>query len=84
MLRKPLPLLRRGRKKICWFCENRTEPDFKDFRDERILRKYISDRGKILPQRYSGTCTLHQRRLAVSIKRARHLAMLPFIAENIR
>ena len=49
-----------------------------------MLRQYISDRGKISPRRKSGNCAKHQRALAVAIKRARHLALLPFVAEHIR
>ena len=49
-----------------------------------MLRPYISDRGKIAPRRKSGACARHQRRLAISIKRARHLALLPYMAEHIR
>jgi small subunit ribosomal protein S18 len=74
-------LQKKLRKKSCWFCENKSDPDYKA---DKSLYRYISDRGKILPQRYTGTCTLHQRRVAVAVKRARHLAMIPFVAENIR
>jgi small subunit ribosomal protein S18 len=72
---------KRIRKRACWFCENRTDPDYKQ---DKMLYRYISDRGKILPQRYSGTCAKHQRRVAAAVKLARHLGLLPFVAENLR
>lgn len=75
------PLMKRTfRKRSCFFCENKTNPDYKD----KAMDRYISDRGKILPQRYTGTCTLHQRRVARAVKQARHLALLPFVSENLR
>jgi small subunit ribosomal protein S18 len=70
---------RRSRRKICAFCmEKATDIDYKDV---ARLRKYISERGKILPRRISGNCAKHQRQLTVAIKRARHIALLPFTAE---
>jgi len=50
-----------------------------DYKDERTLQRFITDRGKILPRRLSGTCARHQRQLGTAIKRARHIALLPFI-----
>lgn len=67
------------RKKVCYFTENKVEKI--DFKDIELLRKFISDRGKILPRRVTGTCAKWQRRLAVAIKRARHMALLPFVKE---
>jgi len=55
-----------------------------DYKDASMLRRYLTDRGKIKPRRQTGTCAKHQRRLAVAIKRARHLALLPFAAEHVR
>jgi small subunit ribosomal protein S18 len=55
-----------------------------DYKDPSILRPYISDRGKIAPRRKSGACARHQRALATAIKRARHLALLPFVPGHIR
>ncbi len=52
-----------------------------DFKDTAKLRKYTSDRGKILPRRMTGTCAMHQRQLTVAIKRARHIALLPYTAD---
>lgn len=66
---------RRGK---CYFCENRTEPDFGDF---EVLVKFISDRGKIIAAGRTGTCAIHQRRLAQAIKRARFLSLLSFTAK---
>ncbi|HPT76283.1 MAG TPA: 30S ribosomal protein S18 [Defluviitaleaceae bacterium] len=66
----------RKRKKVCNFCiEKEVNIDYKDVNK---LKKYISERGKILPRRITGNCAKHQRALTVAIKRARHLALLPF------
>lgn len=70
---------RRRRKKVCAFCaEKATTIDYKDFNK---LRRYVSERGKILPRRITGTCAKHQRALTTAIKRARHIALLPYTAE---
>jgi small subunit ribosomal protein S18 len=73
--------IRRRTKKVCWFQQNSVEPDFKDI---KILYKYVTERGKIVPRRLSGVTAKNQRKLAVAIKRARHLGLLPFVAENIK
>ena len=66
------------RKKVCIFCQDKvTEIDYKDVAK---LRKFISERAKILPRRVSGTCALHQRQLNVAIKRAREMALLPYVS----
>ena len=70
------------KRKVCLFCRDKIETI--DYKDPAMLRPYISDRGKIAPRRKSGACARHQRRLANSVKRARHLALLPYIAEHIR
>ena len=70
---------RRGRKKVCSFCVDRV--DHIDYKDVVKLRKYISERSKIIPRRVTGTCAEHQRELTVAIKRARHLALLPFVSD---
>ena len=70
------------RRKTCRFCEQKVKAI--DYKDERLLRRYISDRGKILPRRITGNCAKHQRQLTMAIKRGRHLAMLPFTAEVTR
>jgi len=67
------------RKKVCYFTQNKIE--YIDFKDVELLKKFISDRGKILPRRTTGTSAGYQRMLAVAIKRARHMALLPFIKE---
>lgn len=68
----------RRRKKVCAFCEDKI--DYIDYKESSRLRKYISsERGKILPRRVSGTCAKHQRELQKAIKRAREMALLPYI-----
>ena len=67
---------RKGRRKVCGFCVDKVESI--DYKDVAKLRRYISERAKILPRRVTGTCARHQRELTVAIKRARHLALLPF------
>ncbi|UCE19735.1 MAG: 30S ribosomal protein S18 [Gemmatimonadota bacterium] len=71
---------RRGRRKPCRFCNDKIEHI--DYKDERRLRGFITDRGKIIPRRITGTCAKHQRQLTTAIKRARHLALLPYVAET--
>lgn len=66
-----------GRPKVCAFCADRVEVI--DYKDVKRLQRYISERAKILPRRRTGTCAKHQRALAVAIKRARHMALLPFV-----
>jgi small subunit ribosomal protein S18 len=70
---------RRTKRKPCLFCVEKT--DDIDYKAHQKLRKFISDRGKIVPRRTSGTCAGHQRLLADAIKRAREIALLPFTAE---
>ena len=67
---------RKGRRKVCNFCVDRVESI--DYKDIARLRKYISERGKILSRRATGTCARHQRALTVAIKRARMIALLPY------
>ena len=67
------------RKRVCKFCAEKIT--FIDFKDGRLLSHFIPERGKILPRRISGVCAIHQRQLAEAIKRARHLAILPFVAD---
>lgn len=70
------------RPKVCQFCsENIHHIDYKDV---ALLQRYVSDRGKIRARRQTGTCAKHQRPLATAIKRARHIALLPFVAEPDR
>ena len=69
----------RKRKKVCQFCADKSE--YIDYKDTAKLRRFLSERGKILPRRMTGTCAAHQRQLTVAIKRARHIALLPYVAE---
>ena len=70
---------RRPRKKVCSFCVDKVEQI--DYKDVAKLRRYITERGKILPRRISGNCAKHQRQVTAAIKRARNIALLPFTAE---
>ncbi|MGF7184055.1 small subunit ribosomal protein S18 [Desulfitispora alkaliphila] len=70
------PKGRRPRKRVCNFCVDKVE--FIDYKEPNKLKKYVTERGKILPRRISGTCAKHQRQLTLSIKRARNIALLPF------
>lgn len=70
---------KRPRKKVCAFCVDKIEQI--DYKDAAKLRRFITERGKILPRRISGNCAKHQRQVTVAIKRARNIALLPFIAE---
>ena len=63
--------------KACPFCETRVR--FLDYKDDRTLGRFITDHGKILPSRLSGVCARHQRQLAIAVKRARYLALIPYI-----
>jgi small subunit ribosomal protein S18 len=67
------------RKKICNFCAEKAE--MIDYKDAIKLRKYVSERSKILPRRITGTCAKHQRELTIAIKRARHIALIPYISD---
>jgi small subunit ribosomal protein S18 len=70
-----------GRRRVCAFCVDKIVKI--DYKDPGKLRRYISDRGKIEPRRKTGTCAGHQRMLTIALKRARHVALLPFTAEHI-
>ena len=76
------PMRRKGgarrRKKVCVFCG---KDNVIDYKDTAKLKKYVSERGKILPRRITGNCAKHQRALTVAIKRARHVALMPYVAE---
>ncbi len=67
------------RKKVCTFCIDNI--DYIDYKDAKTLRGFMTERGKIIPRRISGTCARHQRQLTVAVKRARNVALLPFTAE---
>lgn len=70
---------RKGRRKVCSFCVDKI--DTIDYKDAARLRRFISERAKILPRRVTGTCAHHQRELTVAIKRARQIALLPFVSD---
>jgi len=70
---------RRRRKKVCNFCANKNAVI--NYKDTNTLRRYVSERGKILPRRITGTCAKHQRALTVAIKRSRHVSLLPYTVE---
>ncbi len=76
------PMRRRGgmhrRKKVCVFCGKDSSIEYKD---TNKLKRYISERGKILPRRITGNCAKHQRALTVAIKRARHIALMPYVQD---
>ena len=70
---------KKPRKKVCTFCVDKVE--FIDYKDVSKLRRYVSERGKILPRRVLGTCAKHQRQLTDAIKRARHIGFLPYVTD---
>ena len=67
------------RRKVCKFCADKI--DYIDYKDVKLLSGFVPERGKVLPRRMFGTCAEHQRKLTVAIKRARHIALLPYAAE---
>jgi len=75
-----MPIMRR--KKICRFCENKI--NYIDYKDDRMLRRFVNDRGKILPRRITGNCAVHQRELTTAVKRGRIMAILAFASESYR
>jgi small subunit ribosomal protein S18 len=72
----------RRRRKVCAFCADKSKTI--DYKEVNRLRRYISERAKIEPRRKTGTCAQHQRALAVALKRARHVALLPYAAQHMR
>ena len=75
MKRRPM----RRRKKVCVFCGDKNNTI--DFKDVNKLKRYVSERGKILPRRITGNCAKHQRALTVAVKRARHIALMPYVQD---
>lgn len=69
-------------KKICRFTQNNIK--YIDFKDVKLLQKFISEQGKIIPKRITGTSSKYQRQLSLAIKRARHMALLPYVSESTR
>lgn len=74
---KPAKRRRFGRRKICKFCAEKV--DLVDYKDVRRLKNFITERGKIVPRRISGNCARHQRQLTTAVKRARVVALLPYV-----
>ena len=70
----------RRRKKVCAFCADK-EHDYIDYKDVNKLKRYVSERGKILPRRITGNCAKHQRALTVAVKRARHMSLMPYVQD---
>ena len=70
----------RRRRKVCFFCANHV--DHPDYKDIDLVSRFVSDKGKILPRRVTGTCAKHQRALTIAIKRARIMALLPFSVQE--
>ena len=70
------------KRRSCRFCDNKEV--FIDYKDEKKLSRFVSEQGKIIPKRITGTCAKHQRQLTQAIKRARHLALLPYVSDTIR
>lgn len=82
MRREPGGKGKRPHRKVCAFCVERV--DYIDYKEVSRLRRYISERGKILPRRVTGTCAKHQRPLTLALKRARSIALLPFTTDTAR
>ena len=74
--------MNRSRVKVCRFCEEKTSRI--EYKEVQLLQRFVTERGKIIPRRMSGTCARHQRALTRSIKQARQIALLPFASESIR
>jgi small subunit ribosomal protein S18 len=72
--------MERRRRKVCRFCESKATHI--DYKEDRMLRRFISERGKIIPRRVTGNCARHQRMLTTAIKRGRILALLPYTSEE--
>ena len=79
MAERPMNKVRKPKKKVCQFCQDKI--DYIDYKDVAKLRRFVSERAKILPRRVTGTCAAHQRDLTTAIKRARHIALLPYVAD---
>jgi small subunit ribosomal protein S18 len=77
--RKMKPRPRKSRRKVCQFCADKVEHI--DYKDVPRLRKFATERGKIMPRRMSGVCAKHQRELAIAIKRARQVALMPYVSD---
>jgi small subunit ribosomal protein S18 len=69
-------------KKVCRFTENNVK--YIDYKDVKLLQKYTTEQGKIIPKRITGTCSKYQRELSIAIKRARHMALLPYVSDTVK
>ncbi|MGA7722370.1 MAG: 30S ribosomal protein S18 [Ignavibacteriaceae bacterium] len=69
-------------KKICRFTQNKVT--YIDYKDVKLLQKYVTEQGKIIPKRITGTSSIYQRQLSLAIKRARHMALLPYVSDTVR
>ncbi len=69
-------------KKICRFTQNNIK--YIDYKNVKLLQKYTTEQGKIIPKRITGTCAKYQRQLSIAIKRARHMALLPYVSDTVR
>ena len=79
MAERPMNRNRKAKKKVCAFCQDKV--DYIDYKDVAKLRRFVSERAKILPRRITGTCAKHQRQLTTAIKKARHIALIPFTTD---
>ena len=70
---------RQGKKKVCMFCADRSKKI--DYKDALTLKRFVTEKGKIVPRRQTGTCSMHQREITTAVKRARNMAILPFKGE---
>lgn len=70
------------KKRVCRFCESKDT--YIEYKNEKRLQRFISEQGRIIPKRITGTCSRHQRMLVQAIKRARHLALLPYVSEAVK
>ena len=69
-------------KKVCRFTQNNVK--YIDYKDVKLLQKYVTEQGKIIPKRITGTSSKYQRQLSIAIKRARHMALLPYVSDTVR
>jgi len=69
-------------KKVCRFTQNKVK--YIDYKEVKLLQRYVTEQGKIIPKRITGTSSKYQRELAIAIKRARHMALLPYVSETVR
>ncbi len=69
-------------KKICRFTQNKVK--YIDYKDVKLLQRYVTEQGKIIPKRITGTSSKYQRQLSIAIKRARHMALLPYVSDTVR